>query len=222
MHASGHRRNQPPWLERLPSGRHRLTRDVVVASQRGRLLDAIAEAVAEKGYAATTVADVVSRAGVSRRTFYEQFPDKEACFVHAYDAAIDYVLARMAEALSQAGETDWRERARLVVSTFIDVLAEEPAFARTLCVESLAAGPVVLARRAAALQRFAENWRALHELARQQQPTLPAQPIELFRVLVGGQDELLREHLRTGDVDALHQLTGALTQTALAVLGARP
>src|SRR5882724_3806888 len=67
-------------VARLPSGRHGLAREAVVASQRGRLLDAMAEVVAEKGYQATTVADVVERAGVSRRTFYEQFPDREACF----------------------------------------------------------------------------------------------------------------------------------------------
>src|SRR6266498_996015 len=59
--------------DRLPSGRHGLTRETIVASQRGRLLDAMAAAVAEKGYAETTVSDVVDRAGVSRRTFYEQF-----------------------------------------------------------------------------------------------------------------------------------------------------
>src|SRR5258706_9322051 len=61
---------------RLPSGRHGLTREAVVASQRGRLVDAMAQVVAEKGYPAATVADVGERAGGSRRTFYEQFADK--------------------------------------------------------------------------------------------------------------------------------------------------
>ena len=83
----------------LPSGRHSLTRDAVLASQRGRLLDAMAEAVAEHGYGATTIAHVVSRAGVSRKTFYEHFTDKEQCFLALYDAGIAYVLGRLAEVL---------------------------------------------------------------------------------------------------------------------------
>ena len=73
-------------ITQLPRGPHRLAREEVLASQRGRMLAAIAEAVAEKGYAATTVADVVGRAGVSRKTFYEHFADKEECFLAAWDA----------------------------------------------------------------------------------------------------------------------------------------
>ena len=75
----------------LPSGRHSLTRDAVLASQRGRLLDAMAEAVAEHSYGATTIAHVVSHAGVSRKTFYEHFRDKEHCFLAMYDTGIAFV-----------------------------------------------------------------------------------------------------------------------------------
>ena len=92
-------RSPPASPSRLPSGRHGLTRDVVVASQRTRLVDAMAQIVAEKGYPATTVADVVERAGVSRRTFYEQFADKEACFLAAYDAGLEAVLCRVGYAV---------------------------------------------------------------------------------------------------------------------------
>src|SRR5262245_57415806 len=83
----------------LPHGHHSLTREVVLASQRGRLIDAMAQAVAEHGYGATTVARVVSRAGVSRKTFYEHFSDKEDCLLALYDTAIGYVLGRIDEAL---------------------------------------------------------------------------------------------------------------------------
>ena len=69
------------------------------------------QAVADKGYPATTVADVVERAGVSRKTFYEQFPDREACFLAAYDAGVEYVLGRLAEAGADL-DGDWRERLR--------------------------------------------------------------------------------------------------------------
>src|SRR5947208_16592512 len=86
----------------LPRGRHAAARDVVLASQRGRLLEAMAQCVAEQSYAATTVAQVIARAGVSRKTFYEHFPDKRACFLAAWDVGteilLDQVLAAGAEA----------------------------------------------------------------------------------------------------------------------------
>ena len=85
----------PSTPNRLPSGRHGLPRETVAASQRARMIDAMAAVVAEKGYAATTVADVVERAGVSRRTFYEQFADKEACFLAAYEVGLAVVLDRI-------------------------------------------------------------------------------------------------------------------------------
>ena len=127
--------------ERLPSGRHGLAREAVVASQRGRLVDAIAQVVAEKGYQATTVADVVERAGVSRRTFYEQFPDKEACFLAAYEVAQEVVLGRIAAAVAHRPDAGWRERARSGVEAFLALLAAEPAFARALQLEILPPGP---------------------------------------------------------------------------------
>src|SRR5690242_3020391 len=77
--------------------RHRTAREAVMASQRGRVLEAMVKAVAEKGYAATTIADVVARAGVSRRTFYEQFRDKEACFLAAFDTGVAFVRTRIEE-----------------------------------------------------------------------------------------------------------------------------
>jgi AcrR family transcriptional regulator len=76
----------------LHPGRHGLDRAFVIQNQRDRILNAIAEEVARKGYVETTVADVVSRAGVSSRTFYDFFRDKAECFLAAYDAAIETLL----------------------------------------------------------------------------------------------------------------------------------
>ncbi|MEA2379823.1 MAG: hypothetical protein QOD13_3730 [Thermoleophilaceae bacterium] len=72
---------------RLPRGTHGLDRDVVEASQRTRLLEAVGRAVAERGYAAATIDDVVRGAGVSKKTFYDHFADKQECFLAAYEAA---------------------------------------------------------------------------------------------------------------------------------------
>src|SRR2546423_602659 len=107
----------------LPRGPHQLAREVVVASQRGRMIEAMAETVAEKGYAATTVADVVARAGVSRRTFYEHFADREECFLGAYDTAVQLMLDHLlAEAAAGEG-LDWRERTRRGLRAYLEILA---------------------------------------------------------------------------------------------------
>src|SRR5712671_6871318 len=102
-------------VRQFPRGRHEYTREAVAASQRSRLLDAVAEAVAANGYAATTVADVVALAAVSRRTFYEQFPDLESCFLTAYQAGMELLLQELRDAVRARPGRDWRDRARTSV-----------------------------------------------------------------------------------------------------------
>src|SRR5436853_4375001 len=114
----------------LPRGPHGLERDVVLASQRGRMLGAMADAVARKGYAATTVADVVAGAGVSRKTFYEHFRDKEECFLAAYDAGVDLVLDAILAARPEPGDDSWVALMRARVRAYLDTPAANPAFAR--------------------------------------------------------------------------------------------
>ena len=113
----------------------------------------MAEAVAEHSYGATTIAHVVSHAGVSRKTFYEHFRDKEHCFLAMYDTGIAFVVGRLTEALEAA--EDPRERLVEGLRTFLTVLSEEPAFCRSIVLEVYAAGPAGLARRRAVLQVFA-------------------------------------------------------------------
>ncbi len=80
---------------RPPRGRHRLPPEVVARSQRERLLEAAVRVVAAKGYGAMTVGDLTKEAGVSRTTFYELFEDKEACFLAAYDNAVEVLVRRV-------------------------------------------------------------------------------------------------------------------------------
>jgi len=213
---------------RLPSGRHGLPREAVTASQRGRLIEAMAHVVAEKGYAATTVADVVERAGVSRRTFYEQFNDKEACFLAAYDAGLAAVLARIGQTAGAPAApggpplTGWRDRARAGVVGFLDLLAAEPAFARALQVEILTAGPAALERRAGMLATFGAVWRSVHEAARAEDPGLPPLPDEVFAVLTAGIEELVRDRLCREGASALPALAEPILRTVFAVFGDRP
>lgn len=210
-----------PAGSRLPSGRHGLTRDAVVASQRGRLIDAMAQVVAEKGYPATTVADVVERAGVSRRTFYEQFSDKEDCFLAAYDVGLAVVMGRIREAVEVDPTAAWRDQARSGVEAFLALLASEPAFARALQLEILTAGPAALERRARMLAMFGATWRSVHERARAEEPELRALPDEVFAVLTVGLEELIRDCIRTRGTAALPELAEPILRTVLAVLGGR-
>ena len=204
---------------RLPSGRHGLSREEVVASQRARMIDAMAAVVADKGYAATTVADVVERAGVSRRTFYEQFSDKEACFLAAYDAGLAAVLCRIREAVDVNPEARWRDRARAGVESFLALLAAEPTFAQALQVEILTAGPAALDRRAGMLVTFSGIWRNVHDRARAEDPSLPPLPDEVFTILSAGFEELIRDCIRTRGPAALPDLADPILRTVFAVFG---
>jgi AcrR family transcriptional regulator len=130
---------------KLPRGRHRLTREEVLASQRGRMLEAMAAAVREKGYSHTAVADVVAGAGVSRETFYQHFDDKEACFLAAYERGVEAVRKAMAAALAGA-PAEPLERFDRALCAYLDLLAES-AIARVFLVDVYAAGPRALRRR---------------------------------------------------------------------------
>jgi len=194
----------------LPSGRHSLTRDVVLASQRGRLLDAMAEAVAEHSYGATTIAHVVSHAGVSRKTFYEHFRDKEHCFLAMYDTGIAFVVGRLTEALEAA--EDPRERLVEGLRTFLTVLSEEPAFCRSIVLEVYAAGPAGLARRRAVLQVFAGRYIEVNRQARESDPEIEPLQGDVALGVVGAILELVSTRVEEGRTSELAELTEPLSE----------
>src|SRR3954453_8960226 len=119
----------------LPKGRHGLSRQFIASNQRERLLDAIANVVAEEGYAATRGADITKDAGVSRKTFYELFDDKEDCFLAAYDAITSLLMDSMARGLAAVADRSWEEQVSALLGEFLHFLAAEPAFARMCIVE---------------------------------------------------------------------------------------
>jgi AcrR family transcriptional regulator len=128
----------------LPAGRHGYSREQVAHHQRERLIAGLAEAVAEKGYAAVTLTDIVKGAKVSRRVFYANFESKEQCFL----AAFEVVLAHLRELVAEAAEgiSDWPGQAIAATRTVLAFLASEPDLARLCLVESRGAGPAVAAR----------------------------------------------------------------------------
>jgi AcrR family transcriptional regulator/DNA-binding MarR family transcriptional regulator len=121
--------------------------------QRARLLDATFAVVAEEGYRRMTVRKVSGRAGVSNKTFYDLFADREECFLAAFDLALE----RLATAVIPAWESEkeWTARIRAGLATLLGVLDDEPALRALVFVEALGAGPRVLARRAEVLERVA-------------------------------------------------------------------
>ena len=200
----------------LPRGPHRLAREEVMASQRGRMLEAMAEAVAEKGYAATTVADVIRRAGVSRRTFYEQFRDKEECFLAAYDTGVELLLGALRTQSSE--RQTLLERARARTRAYLETLASEPAFARTFLIEVGAAGPAALARREAVHDRFAALLREQLDAAREQIPEIPEPPDEVYLAAVGATDLVVSRLVARGRTAELPQLEDAVLHIQLSLL----
>jgi AcrR family transcriptional regulator len=164
----------------------------VAASQRTRLLEAVGGAVAEKGYAATTIDDIVRGAGVSKKTFYEHFQDKLGCFLAAYEAASDelYEHVRAAQdGVPATGSADrWLERTRAGIRAYLRWLAAEPALARVFLIEVAAAGPEALARRERLRDRYAERMREL-----QVESSVPE---EIFHAVVAAADDLVVRRLR--------------------------
>ncbi len=148
----------PPELARLPPGRHGLPREFVSHNQRERLIAGLAEAVAENGYAGTTIAHITRNAAVSRRTFYEHFSSKDECFVAAYDTVMAELRKRVGEAFDQ--EDDWPRAVRAGIEAMLGFLAAEPHLARLSMVEALVAGPVVVERYDAAIQSLAPYFAA--------------------------------------------------------------
>jgi AcrR family transcriptional regulator len=117
----------------------------VAEIQRARVLAAMVEVAVERGVANATVARVVARSGVSRRTFYELFSGREDCFLAAFDDAITRIAHEVIPAYEQPGR--WRERMRAALTALLEVLDYEPGTGRLVIVETLGAGPRALERR---------------------------------------------------------------------------
>lgn len=189
-------------------------RVLVAASQRQRLLDAMARTAARQGYGATAVADVLKTARISRRTFYEQFIDKEDCFLAAYD----HFVGRCSERVATAYEQRDGGLAGLAhaLATLLGLLAAEPHYARLAIVEALGAGPRALARRERVLRRVAG---VLAQTAREHGDAGAASPELLAQAIVGGVAEVVHAHLLRDESARLPDLAGELTRYALTSSG---
>lgn len=150
-------------LDPLPKGRHGLSREQVQDAQRIRLAVALAEEMVESGYVGTPVAAVLKRAGISRQTFYELYPDKHACFLDALDLVGAVLLADLGDVLASAAP---RTRASDAVAAYLDTIGRHRAFARLYLVEVHAAGAEAMGRRAALQDQVVDGLAALLGAAR--------------------------------------------------------
>lgn len=197
--------------ERLPRHPHRLSREDVARSQRGRILRAVAESMAAKGYAATSVADVIARAGVSRSTFYELYDGKESAFLDAY-AGFELVHQALLESF-RAGSTP-AEMVRGAVRGHLTALAAEPAFAWMFFVEAVAAGPRIITRRREATEGFLDVLTAMVEHARAADPTVPPADRSMLLAFVGAARELIAAHLLNHEAQSLTELEDPIVTVA--------
>jgi AcrR family transcriptional regulator len=143
-----------PATEREMAGRNGIAREQVADIQRARMLSALVEVVGERGAGAVAVAHVVARSGVSRRTFYEIFADREDCYLAAFDDAIEKIAAVVIPAYER--ETRWREKIRAGLIALLEFLDYERGTGRLVIVETLAAGPRALERRAQVLNEIVD------------------------------------------------------------------
>ena len=165
------------------------------------MLDALRAAVAEHGYQDASVADVIKRAGVSRKTFYAQFEDKEACFVVAYDEQIGRLYAIVRDAFG--AQDEWVPALRAGLTALLNALAYDPAMARFCFVDVLAAGPKAAQRRNEAMRTLEQ----ILELGAREQSLRDDGAATLPRALgmsmVGGLCEVLYQEIVAGRAERL-------------------
>jgi AcrR family transcriptional regulator len=172
-------------------------------NQRERLFAAMVATVAEKGYEATTVADLVALSGVSRSAFYRHYDDKQACFLAAVEAMVEPALRRIGSDESAPAGV---ERARQAFASLIELIVSQPAAAKMCVVEVYAAGP----EGAALLDRSMEQATALAARLLEQVPEREGLPIELVRALVGGIQKTIHKRLYRGQEEQLMDLVPQL------------
>jgi AcrR family transcriptional regulator len=133
--------------------RSEIGREQISDIQRARILAAMTAVAAEHGVGRASISRVVSRSGVSRRTFYELFEDREDCFLAAFEVAIQRIGDEVIVAFRRPGK--WRERIRASLGALLDALEDDPAMGRLAIVEPLGAGPRALERRRRVLAEIA-------------------------------------------------------------------
>lgn len=197
----------PPEVEKIRP-RSGLSREEVIANQRGRIFAGFAAALVYHGYEDTKVTDIVEFAGVSRATFYERFESKELCFAAAYEDGVERLAAFVAEAA--ANEARWASQLSSGLRAGLEFLAADPALAHLLLVESLASSRPIRLEHERSLERLAD---ALCPPSGQGWKSIPG---DTARMLAGGLASHLSGQILAGEAESLPELHDSLLQYLLA------
>lgn len=173
---------------------------LVDTPKRDRLLQGVLEAVGADGYDATSVRTVLDRTGLYRQAFYDNFADKDACYMAALGAGIDRLEGVMVEAA--ASEVGWRNQLRAGLGALLDLLDAEPDYGRGVIVEVHAAGPEALAKRAEAMKRAAD----FIDLARGEVEGPDSPPPIAPEGIVSGIHAIIHSRLSTGATQGFREL----------------
>jgi AcrR family transcriptional regulator len=171
-------------------------------------MDALAELTAEQGYEATKISDIVRRAGVARKTLYDNFEGKEEVFLAAFDAARDEVLRRVEESGAEL-DGDWQDRVEAGLSAFLTYVAEEPTLARMCMIEALSATP-------ATTQRYEDTMETFVQLTKRALPKDDRMPDTIGETLVGGVAWIVYQQIRRGEAERAEDLLPELTEFMIA------
>jgi len=196
-------------IRELPRGPHKLPREVVADNQRQRLLAGVARALAAHGYAEMSVAHVLSEAGVSRTTFYENFANKRECVLAAHEEAFDRLLGELIRAC--AAESRWTAKVVAGVRAAIGFAVRGPEETRLLVVDAVAADPTLAARVIASNDYLV----GLLRDGREQCPRAATLPELTERGLVGAAVSIVSMRLLSGQADRLPDLEPQLVQFLL-------
>lgn len=185
----------------------------------------MAEAVAEKGYVRTSVADVIRKAGVSRATFYAQFSDKEDCFRASFEAIADLMAEVLEDQLAairaSAGTREPIDMLDQLLASYLGLLHDAPAIAKTFLVEVYAAGPRAIEQRRVSLERFVD---LVAETHRGRSGLLGTEPEQRFaaQALVGSVASMVTNLVGAGNTEALPALREPMMDLVRQLVGTDP
>jgi AcrR family transcriptional regulator len=195
---------------RLPSGRSDLPRQVIVKSQRERIVDATAAIVAEKGLAALTIPEIARRANVSHQTFYDIYASKHEAFLGAQKVGLHQAL-RVAVDAYEAQGADWPRAVAAGARALIEYLASEPAHAHLTLVDTFAACPEAIEIRNAGVHAFAAYLRPGYELGSDDVPV----PAVAAEAVAGGIWEIFHHYIENDCITELVSTVPQVTYFAL-------
>lgn len=199
-----------------PQAAPKTTLSAAATEHRQRLLDGLAEALGDQAFADITIADIVARARVSKRTFYEQFASKEACLLGLGERLCDQTLALIAA--NYQFDEDWVTQLRKVTHAYLSSLESQTAVMRAAYIEMMTIGPEGLALRRRMGERFGQFLIMQVEAFRAVEPSKRPLTPALATAVIGGINELILQAIERGEAHQLSSLTPTVTEFVQAVI----